>query len=108
MKSMNFKEELNKLFWYIVAFSLLLLTNFQPWYFMWFTPFMIFQKSLKIQLINQMQIVTLFANSVLLFNSEGYIYGVPFFFMMIIGILFCIILSLNNKIKLIKSRGIVK
>jgi len=101
-KDIKFYKEMRELFLFIVAFIFLLITNFQPWYLMWLTPFMIWQKAENIKLINQMQIMTLIANMVFLIYSENYKYGVGFFTILVIGILICIIK--NKKKSIIKRK----
>ena len=100
-KNIKFYKEIRDLFKYIVAFVFLLITNFQPWYLIWLTPFIIWQKSDNIKLIFQMQIMTLVANIVFLIYSENFKYGVPFFTILVIGILICIIKNekYRNKIR---------
>ena len=96
-KNIKFYKEMRELFKYLIVFIFLLITNFQPWYLIWLTPFIIWQKSDNIKLILQMQIMTLVANIVFLIYSENYKYGVPFFVILIFGILTCIIKNLKNK-----------
>ena len=97
----NIKQYTNmrELFWFVLAFLMLLITNFQPWYFMWLVPFMMWQKSENIKLIVQMQIMTLIANIVFLIYSENYKYGVPFFTIFVVGTLACVIQNRNSKIR---------
>ena len=97
----NIKQYTNmrELFWFVLAFLMLLITNFQPWYFMWLVPFMMWQKSENIKLIVQMQIMTLIANIVFLIYSENYKYGVPFFTIFVVGTLACVIQNKNSKIR---------
>ena len=102
-KKIKWYKEMIELFCFIMAFLFLLITNFQPWYFMWLIPFILWQKSDNIKLIIQMQIMTLFANIVFLIYSENYIYGVPFFGILIIGILSCMIYNKKRKINLLKK-----
>ena len=90
---------IRELFWFVLAFLMLLITNFQPWYFMWLVPFMMWQKSENIKLIVQMQIMTLIANIVFLIYSENYKYGVPFFTIFVVGTLACVIQNRNSKIR---------
>ena len=98
-KEIVLKKEMNKLFWFLVAFIFLLITNFQPWYLIWLTVFISYVEKENIKLIIQMQNMTLMANIVFLIYSENYKYGVPFFFILIAGILTCIILNKNEIIK---------
>ena len=102
-KKVKFYKGIRKIYLFIIAFLFLIITNFQPWYFMWLIPFIIWQKSDNIRLIIQMQIMTLFANIVFLIYSENYIYGVPFFGILIIGILSCMLYNKKRKIILLKK-----
>lgn len=102
-KNIKFYKEIRGIFLFIIAFLFLLITNFQPWYFMWMVPFMIWQKADNIKLIIQMQIMTLIANIVFLIYSENYVYGVPFFCILVTGILSCSVYDKNKKIVLLKK-----
>lgn len=93
------KKEMQSLFKFILIFLFLMITNFQPWYLIWITPFMMWEKSENIKLIIQMQLMTLIANIVFLIYSENYKYGVPFFMIYVIGTLLCIIRNKNEKIE---------
>lgn len=98
-KKIRIYRNMRELLYFILAFLFLLITNFQPWYFMWLVPLMIWQKSENIKLIIQMQLMTLIANSVFLIYSENFKYGVPFFTIFVFGILICII---ENKKSIIR------
>ena len=98
-KKIKFYKIMRELYYFILTFLFLLITNFQPWYFMWLVPFMLWQKSENIKVIVQMQIMTLLANMVFLIYSENYRYGVPFFTIFVFGILICII---ENKKQVIR------
>lgn len=99
------KKEMNILFLFIVAFIFLLITNFQPWYLIWLTVFLVWQDNENIKLIIQMQNLTLIANIVFLIYSENFKYGVPFFFILIVGILICIILNKNDILKNVTEKN---
>ena len=99
----KFSKEMKNLYWFILTFLWLLISNFQPWYFMWLTPFMFWQNGKNIKLIVQMQILTLVADMVFLAYSEYYIYGVPFFVVFLVGTLVCMLQ--NKKEKMIYIRG---
>lgn len=96
-KDIKFYKEMRKVFLFILAFTFLLITNFQPWYLIWLTPFMIWQKSENIKLITQMQIMSLIANIVFLAYSEYYKYGIPFFVILVSGTLACMIDNKSQK-----------
>ena len=108
-KNIHFRKEMQKLFTYILAFLFLLITNFQPWYFIVLSTFMIWQKASDIKLIVQMQILLLFANIVFLMYSEYITYGIPFFISYIIGILICTIVNSNfMKNQILQCKEIMK
>lgn len=92
-------KNMRELFWFVLAFLFLLITNFQPWYFMWLVPFMVWQKSENIKLIVQIQIMTLIANIVFLIYSENFKYGVPFFVIFVMGTLICVIQNKKSVIR---------
>ncbi len=102
-REIKFSKEMKNLYWFMLAFLWLLISNFQPWYFMWLTPFMFWQNGKNIKLIVQMQILTLVADMVFLAYSEYYIYGVPFFVVFLVGTLVCMLQ--NKKEKMIYIRG---
>ncbi len=99
----KFSKEMKDLYWFMLAFLWLLISNFQPWYFMWLTPFMFWQNGKNIKLMVQMQILTLVADMVFLAYSEYYIYGVPFFVIFLVGTLVCMLQ--NKKEKIVYIRG---
>ena len=99
-KKISFNKEVKSFFRFVVCFLFFLITNFQPWYFMWLTPFIIWQKSDTIKLIIQMQILTLIANIVFLIYSEGGHQDI-FFMIFVFGIIIC---SIFNKRKMILKR----
>lgn len=103
--NISFKKEMQSLYWFILAFIFLLITGFQPWYLMWLCPIMMWQKSKDIKLIIQMQILTQIANSVFLIYSENYRYGVPFFFIFIVGVLICVIKNKKEKIIYVEKKA---
>ena len=89
-KKIKFYKEMRSIYWFVVIFLFFLLTNFQPWYFMWLSVFMIWQKSIFMKLLIQMQILTLVANIVFLVGSESYTLGPAFFAIFVMGIVFCV------------------
>lgn len=104
-KKISLRKEMQQMYLFMLAFIFLLITGFQPWYLMWLSPFIIWQKSKDIKLITQMQILTQIANSVFLIYSENYIYGVPFFFIFLTGTLICIIKN-KKKSNLYRKRRV--
>ena len=70
--------------YFLMAFTFLLITNFQPWYIMWLFPLMMWQKANNIRLIIQISLISQFANSVFLAYDEGWRNGVPFTFLMVL------------------------
>jgi len=97
-KNIKFYKEIRCIYGFVLVFLFFLLTNFQPWYFMWLSIFMIWQKSQNIKLLLQIQILTLIANLKFLMYSESFENGCDFFKIFIIGIALCIILN-SKKIK---------
>ena len=96
-KTIIFSKQMKIVYLFLLAFLFLLITNFQPWYFIWLSPLMIWQNSKNIKLIIQMQLLTLYANIVFLINTENFRYGVPFFMIFVFGILICIIKNNKNR-----------
>lgn len=95
----RFNKMMTEFFRFSTAFLFLLITNFQPWYFIWLVPVMVWQKSENIKLIVQMQLMTLIANIVFLVYSENYKYGVPYFVIFVFGIMICIIQNKKSRIR---------
>ena len=98
-KKIELYKNMRILYYFMLAFLFLLITNFQAWYFMWLVPFMIWQKSENIKLIVQMQLMILIANTVFLIYSENYKFGVPFFAIFVFGTLICVIQNKNQIIR---------
>lgn len=96
-KEIKFSKQMKTVYLFLLTFLFLLITNFQPWYFIWLSPLMIWQNSKNIKLIVQMQLLTLYANIVFLIYSENYRYGVPFFMIFVFGILICMIKNNKNR-----------
>lgn len=103
--NIKFNIEMKKFFYILSAFIFLLITNFQPWYLIWLSPFIIWQKGKNMKLIIQMQLMTLIANIVFLIYSENFIYGVPFFVIFVTGTLICIIKNKKERIIYIKAEN---
>ena len=97
-KNIKFYKEMRYIYNFVLVFLFFLLTNFQPWYFMWLSVFMIWQKSKDIKLLIQIQLLTLVANVEFLIYSENFEVGCDFFKIFVIGIFVCILLN-NKKIK---------
>ena len=83
-KNIKFREEMQVANYFLMAFTFLLITNFQPWYIMWLFPLMMWQKANNIRLIIQISLISQFANSVFLAYDEGWRNGVPFTFLMVL------------------------
>ena len=96
-KEIRFYREMRKLFWIICAFIFLIITNSQPWYLMWLIPFIIWQRPENIKLIIQTQIISLMTNIVFLIYSEDAKYGIPYFVILVFGILLSIIYNKNER-----------
>ena len=75
-----------------------MLTNFQPWYFIWLSTIIVWQKADSIRLITQMQIILLIANSVFVLYSEGYIYTKQFFEVFIVSTWICMLFNISKRI----------
>lgn len=98
-KYIKWQKEIQKANYFIIAFLFLLITNFQPWYIMWLFPCFMWQKSKDIKLIIQISLISQIANSVFLAYGEGWKYGTPFTFIMIIGTLWAVLYNTRNKLK---------
>ena len=105
-KKIVFSKNMKEIYCLLVMFLFGLLTNFQPWYFVWLSAVIIWQNGKNIKLITQMQILTLYANIVFLIYSENYKYGVPFFAIYVISILVCIIKNNKNKTIYIRRKNL--
>jgi hypothetical protein len=83
-----------------------LITNFQPWYIMWLFPLIIWQKASNIKLIVQTGLISMYANSVFLIYGENWKYGVYFYLILTIGMIFFSFYNNKKKIKnYIKNLG---
>lgn len=102
-KEIKFRKEMKKANYFIMAFLFLLITNFQPWYIMWLFPCMMWQDADDIKLIIQISLISQFANSVFLVYGEGWRYGTPFTFILIVSSLCIYIMNLKLKSKNRKS-----
>lgn len=102
-KEIKFGKEIKKANYFIMAFLFLLITQFQPWYIMWLFPCLMWQKSDDIKLIIQISLISQFANSVFLIHGEGWRYGVPFVFILWIGICIAKIIIDKKRIDLLKN-----
>lgn len=96
-KEIRFRKEIQKANYFIMAFLFLLITNFQPWYIMWLFPCLMWQKADDIKLIIQISLISQFANSVFLIYGEGWIYGTPFTFLMVLGTLIAVLYNTRMK-----------
>lgn len=105
-KYIKWQKEIQKANYFIIAFLFLLITNFQPWYIMWLFPCFMWQKSKDIKLIIQISLISQIANSVFLAYGEGWKYGTPFTFIIIIGTLCAVLYNTRNKNKLKNIGGI--
>jgi len=92
-KKIKFYKEMRKNYYVFLFFLFFMLTNFQPWYFMWLSIFLIWQKPQNIKLLTQMQLLTIFSNAVFVRYSEMYLYTEYFFEIFVIGILVCFVLN---------------
>ncbi len=102
-KQIKFREELRKVEYFLMAFLFLLITNFQPWYIMWLFPLIMWQRKRVIQIVIQIALISQFANSVFLFNGEGWRNGTPFTFFMLLGVYICLSLGQVKKGRIFKN-----
>ena len=107
-KQIRFREEMKIANYFIMAFLFLLITNFQPWYIIWLFPLLMWQKSENIRLIVQISLISQFANSIFLIYGEGWIYGIPFTFFMVVGTLIVVLYNTTNKKRWERKKRIYK
>ena len=96
-KEIQFRTEMKKANYFIMAFLFLLITNFQPWYIMWLFPLLMWQSAENIKWIPQIALISQFANSIFLTYGEGWRNGTPFTFIFVVGSLGIYIV--NQKMK---------
>lgn len=101
-KQIQFREEMRKANYFIMAFLFLLITNFQPWYIIWLFPLLPWQRAEDILWIPQIALMSEFANSIFLTYGEGWQNGTPFTFVFIVGSLGIYIV--NQKLRICKKR----
>lgn len=97
-KNMKWYKEARKIYMIFLYFLIFMLTNFQPWYFIWLSTIIVWQKADSIRLITQMQIILLIANSVFVLYSEGYIYTKQFFEVFIVSTWICMLFNISKRI----------
>lgn len=106
IKEIKWYKEIRKVYVVFLVFLFFMLTNFQPWYFVWLSSFIVWQKARNIKLIPQMQVLTIIADAVFVLYSEAYIYAREFFETFIFGIIFCIFMNvLCKSYRLHKARA---
>lgn len=96
-KQIQFRIEMRKANYFIMAFLFLLITNFQPWYILWLFPLLLWQRAENIRWIPQIAIISQFANAIFLTYGEGWKNGTPFTFVFIVGSLGIWIINENIK-----------
>ncbi len=96
-KEIQFRTEMKKANYFIMAFLFLLITNFQPWYIMWLFPLLMWQSAENIKWIPQIALISQFANSIFLTYGEGWRNGTSFTFIFVVGSLGTYIV--NQKMK---------
>lgn len=96
-KEMQFKKEMKKANYFIMAFLFLLITNFQPWYIIWLFPLFMWQSAEDIRLIVQIALISEFANSIFLTYGEGWQNGTPFTFFMVTGVLIMVLYNTRKR-----------
>lgn len=97
-KDIIWYKEIRKIFVVLLFFLLFMITNFQPWYFIWLSTILVWQRADNIKLICQMQIILLIANSVFILYSEAYTSVDPFFKIFIMLTFACIVYNVVKRI----------
>ncbi|MBR2705115.1 MAG: hypothetical protein IKE91_06585 [Clostridia bacterium] len=103
-KDIKWRIEIRRIFIILLFFLMFMITNFQPWYFIWLSTVLIWQRADNIKIINQMQIALLIADSVFVRYSEHYMYVKQFFGTFVILTLVC--MFGNVLVRLFKQRKI--
>lgn len=101
-KNIKFKQVIKEYNFILLVFTFILITNFNPWYIMWFYPTMFWLRSKSQETILAISYSGEIANifSFALWSEEAWL-GIPYFtIMMIVAI---IIKLLNEKIEIRKS-----
>ena len=75
-----------------------MITNFQPWYFIWLSAIIVWQKADNIKLTNQMQIILIIADSVFVLYSERYTNVKEFFGIFVALTWICMIANVARRI----------
>lgn len=97
-KNLKWYKEVRKIYMIFLYFLIFMLTNFQPWYFIWLSTFIVWQKADSMKLIIQMQIIMIIANSVFVLYSEAYIYTKQFFEVFVVATWICMIFNTSKRI----------
>ena len=97
-KNVKWYKEVRKTYMIFLYFLIFMLTNFQPWYFIWLSAIIVWQKADNIKLITQMQIIMLIANSVFVLYSEAYIYAKQFFVVFVVSTWICMLFNISKRI----------
>lgn len=85
-KKISFRKEMQECFYFIFVFIFTLLTNFQAWYLIWISTFMIWQKSKNIKFIIQIQNWMLISYSGILFLQANVYGDIVFFLITVVGL----------------------
>ena len=101
----SFINEMQEQFWFIMFFLFFFITNFQPWYFIWLSIFIVWQKPQNIRLILQVQLLTMIANTVFILFTENYKFDIFFFSTFMIGVAICLINNQKYRVRQLKKRN---
>ena len=97
--NIKLSHEMKHLFYFMFVFVFILITNFQPWYIMWFFPLFMWQRPKNIRLIIQTSIIALLDYSIFIAYEDTWQIGANFSIVLLSFISLCI---LANNIKSLK------
>ena len=97
-KEIKWYKEIRKIYLIFMFFLMFMITNFQPWYFIWLSAIIVWQKADNIKLTNQMQIILIIANSVFVLYSERYTNVKEFFGVFVVLTWICMIANVVRRI----------
>ena len=97
-KKISFSKEAKKIFYFLIAFMFLIITNFQTWYIMWFFILLLWQKAENIKLIIYMANISQISIWIYFLKGNYYFYGIIYVltFTLLI-VLRCLILWYSDK-----------
>ena len=98
------KKEGKNYMWLMMLFILLVITNFRAWYIMWLFSIFTELEERDINKVIALTLVVEFANYIIYYLGEGYIYGGYYFMMVILPFaIYCIADKICKKRKLLNS-----